>query len=140
MQVQPRSTRFVALLTGFIVASSALSIAPAHAMDKSKKLKYGAIGLGVVGAYLLTKGKTVPAAAVAAGGYYVYKKSQKASDEERYGYNNDNRYGDNRYGYNPDSNNDRDVYPDDYSTSYRSNASVRERKQAKKYDLSPYLR
>lgn len=150
MQFQPRSTRFVALFTGFVLASTALGVAPAHAIEKSKTLKYGAIALGVVGAYLLSKGKTVPAVAAAAGGYYVYKKSQDAHKNERYGNNRD------RYGYYPSHSNggnynggsysngsyNGDVYPDDSNTGYRygSNAVVRERKQAKGYDLSPYLR
>lgn len=136
MQFQPRSIRFVALFTGFVLASAALGAAPAQAMEKSKKLKYGAIAAGAVGAYLLSKGKTVPAATVAAGGYYAYKKSEKARDQERYGSRD-------RYGYNPDRSGGGDVYPDDYSTQYRtsavrSNASVRQ--PSRNYDLSPYLR
>lgn len=138
---KPRSTRLVALSTGLVLACAAFSTSPAQAMEKSKKLKYGAIAAGVVGAYLLSKGKTVPAAAVAAGGYYAYKKSQDARDQERFGSNSD--YNDNRYGYNPD----RGVYPDDEErVRYRANALVLqpERKQGKKanknFDLSPYLR
>lgn len=134
MQFKPRSSRFVALFTGFVLASATFGIAPAHAADKSKKLKYGAIAAGVVGAYLFSKGKTVPAAAVAAGGYYAYKKSQDARNEERFGNDRD------RYGYNPDRNGGRDVYPDDYDTQYRTSAKVRDRQPSKNYDLSPYLR
>jgi len=125
-------TRPLALLLGFVLASTTFRLAPVQAADKSKKLKYGAIAAGVVGAYLFSKGKTVPAAAVAAGGYYAYKKSQNARQQERYGSNRD----DNRYGYNPD----RNVYSDDVSTQYRSSAAVRARKQTPQYDLSPYLR
>ena len=136
MQFKPRSARFVAIFTGFVLASAAAGTSPAHALEKSKKLKYGAIALGAVGAYMLSKGKTVPAAAAAAGGYYVYKKSEKARDEERFG----DRNGDDRYGYNPDRNYGGDVYPDDYSTQYRTNASLRNQKAARNYDLSPYLR
>ncbi len=139
MQFKPFSARNLALLTGFALASTALGVAPAHAADKSKKLKYGAIAAGVVGAYLFSKGKTVPAAVVAAGGYYAYKKSQDARNDDRYGYN-DNRDRD-RYGYNPDRNNGGDVYPDDnYDTQYRTSAALKPTKRANKYDLSPYLR
>jgi len=132
MQFKPRSSRFIALFTGFVLAGATFGVALAHALEKSKKLKYGAIAAGVVGAYLLSKGKTVPAAAVAAGGYYAYKKSKDARNEERYGNDRD------RYGYNPDRSSGRDVYPDDYNTQYRTAAKVR--RPAKKYDLSPYLR
>lgn len=137
MQFKPFSVRNLAILTGFAFASTAFGIAPAHAADKSKKLKYGAIAAGVIGAYLLSKGKTVPAAAVAAGGYYAYKKSQDARNDDRYGYRNN---GD-RYGYNPDRNNSGDVYPDDnYDTQYRTSAALKPSKQPSKFDLSPYLR
>ncbi len=93
MQFKPRSLRLVALLTGCVVASSAFNVAPAHAADKSKNWKYGAVAAGVVGAYLLSKGKVAPAAAAAAaaGGYYAYKKGEDVKCDERY--NNRNRYG-----------------------------------------------
>lgn len=138
MQLQPlRSSRFVALLTGAVIASATLfQAAPARA-DKAKNLKYGAIGLGVVGAYLFSKGKTVPAAAAVAGGVYAYKKSQNAQQQ-------------NRYGYNPNGRSDGAIYPDSsydsaYDTQYRSNANVRPRRENRRnragnFDLSPYLR
>lgn len=146
MQFQPRfsrsAPRLVALFTGLVLATSLVGAAPANAASKSKKLKYGAIAAGVVSAYLFSKGKTVPAAAVVAGGYYAYKKSGDARDEERnnerFGSDRD-RFDRDRYGYNPD----RQVYPDDYASSYRGNASVKprpSRNRGENFDLSPYLR
>lgn len=138
-----RFSRFVALFTGAVIASATLfPAAPARA-DKAKNLKYGAIGLGVLGAYYLSKGKTVPAAAAAAGGYYVYKKSQNAKYDARYGAN--------RYGYNPYGNSSGAIYPDSsydsgYDTQTRSSAVVRNKRRqnrnnrAGNFDLSPYRR
>jgi hypothetical protein len=131
MQFQPRSTRTIALLTGAVlVAGTVLHPTPAHA-DKARTYKYGAIALGAVAAYMATKGKTVPAAVAAAGGYYAYKKSQNAKNETRYGY-----YPDSNSTY---STSNGAVYPDDagYSTAYRSNAAPRD---TGNFDLSPYLR
>lgn len=147
MQFKPTSPRAIALLTGFALASTAFGVAPAHAMDKSKKLKYGGIAAGVVGAYMLSKGKIAPAAVLGGAGYYAYKKSGKVADEERYR-NDRNRYGRDRYGYNSGpsygsgNSNSGDVYPDDYSSSYRGNAAIRpsQRRGSSNYDLSPYRR
>lgn len=129
MQLQPRSTRTIALLTGTVLAAATLlHPAPARA-DKAKTYKYGAIVLGGAAAYLAVKGKTVPAAVAAAGGYYVYKKSQNAKDDAR-------------YGYYPDSNSQSSgnaIYPDDtgYASAYRSKAV---KNRGGNFDLSPYLR
>ena len=158
MQLKPRFSRFVALSVGAAIASTLFQAAPARA-DKAKNLKYGAIALGAVGAYYLSKGKTVPAAAAAAGGYYAYKKSRDAEDA---------RTDSNRYGYNPYENSNGAIYPDDadsgygsgYETEYRSSASVRDNRRQNKrekraerrenkrqerrgngnFDLNPYLR
>lgn len=88
--------------------------APARA-DKAKNYKYGAIALGAVGAYLLSKGKTVEGAAVLSAGAYTYKKGEDARKatkgddyRDRYGYRNDDRYND-HYGYH-NSSADRDRY------------------------------
>lgn len=101
MQTSVRKARALSLLTGAaLVTTAVFQPAPAHAVDK-KTYKYGAIALGVVGAALIVKGKTVPGAIAAGGAYYAYKKSQKAdNNDNRYGYNNyptDSRYPDNTY-------------------------------------------
>ena len=111
-----KSSRFLALLTvGALSATALLHPTPAHA-DKAKNYKYGAIALGVVGGYLLSKGKTVEGAAVLGAGAYTYKKGEdarKSAKDDRYGrydYNRGDRYSrypDARY---PDARNDR--YPD----------------------------
>ena len=113
MKKTPNSSRVLALLTaGVLSAGVMLQPAPARA-DKAKNYKYGAIALGAVGAYLLSKGKTVEGAAVLGAGAYTYKKGEdarKADDynygdyRDRYGYRNDNNdsYGtryDDRYNY-----------------------------------------
>ncbi|MBW3636979.1 MAG: hypothetical protein KY445_11055 [Armatimonadetes bacterium] len=125
MQFHIRSTRTIAVLTATVLAGGALlHPTPARAdADKAKTYKYGAIALGAVAAYMAAKGKTVPAAVAAAGGYYAYKKGQDAKNNDRYGYYPDNA-----------------VYPDDdgYRTDYRAAASVKNR--GAKYDLRPYVR
>ncbi len=86
-----QSKNAVALLTGGVLAVSALSMPSAHAATTtSKKYKTGAIVLGAIGAYMAVKGKTVPAAIAGAGAYYAYKKSKDARRE--YSYNDDDRY------------------------------------------------
>ena len=131
MQLHHRSSRAIALLTATVLAGGTLLHSTPARADKAKTYKYGAIALGVAAAYLASKGKTVPAAVAAAGGYYAYKKGQKAQ-------NNDSA----RYGYYPDSDNavypDSDGYDTDYRADYRTNAVVK--KQTGKFDLSPYLR
>ena len=125
MKTLSNPSRLLAFLTaGVLSAGVMLHPAPARA-DKAKTYKYGAIALGAVGAYLLSKGKTVAGAAVLGAGAYTYKKGEdtrKADkyDNYRYGYrgkngnsynngsynngnynngsyNNGNRYGDSRY-------------------------------------------
>jgi len=86
----------LALLAGTFAASSP---AQARPHTSSKTYKTGAIALGVVGAYFLSKGKTVEGAAALGGGYLAYKKGQQVQKDERYG-----RYNYPRYGYNPNNN------------------------------------
>ena len=90
------SSRLLALLTvSALSATALLQPTPAHA-SKAKTYKYGAIGLGVLGGYLLSKGKTVEGAAVLGAGAYAYKKGEdtrKAEKYDRYGYNAGDRYG-----------------------------------------------
>jgi hypothetical protein len=83
MKIQNKSA--VALLTGGVLAVSALSAPSAHAeTSTSKKYKTGAVVLGAIGAYMAVKGKTVPAVVAGAGAYYAYKKSK---EQPRYSYN-----------------------------------------------------
>ena len=90
-------------MTGALMTSSA----PAQAADNDKLYKGGGIALGVLGAYMILKGKTVPGAVAAGAGYYAYKKGQK--EEKR----NSDRYSDYRY---DDRYNDR--YNDRYDSRY----------------------
>jgi hypothetical protein len=136
MQLKPRTTRTVALLTGGVIAATTLfHPAPAQAADKSKKLKYGAVGLGVLGAYLLSKGKTVPGAVAAAGGLYAYKKGRNEQRDERFSNRNrDGRdYGYNNGGYRgggySNGSYDNGYYDDNgygYDNGYRANAQYRD--------------
>ncbi len=88
-------SRIIALPLAAVLASGALfTSAPAQAAPKGKIYKGGAIALGVLGAYLLSKGKTLEGAAAVGGGYLAYKKGQKESKQEKYGSN----YGNDRYG------------------------------------------
>jgi len=130
--------RGVAILTGGVLAASALfHPAPAQADEKKDKTyKAGAAALGVLGAYFILKGKTVPGAIAGAGAYYAYKKSKDAKNDDRY---SDDRYNDDRYSDNYYSNDDRsnnypnnnsdDYYADDYysrdnnSDNYYSNSN-----------------
>jgi hypothetical protein len=96
MQLNFKKSRSIALLTGGVLAASALMpMTPAHA-DKSKTYKAGAAILGAAGALMILKGKTLPGVLAGAGAYYAYKQGQKAKDKERYGQyqhpNNDPRY------------------------------------------------
>ena len=124
------SSRVLALATaGVLTMGVLLHPAPARA-DKAKNYKYGAIALGVVGGYLLSKGKTVEGAAVLGAGAYTYKKGEDARKadkyddyRDRYGYNGGDRDGD-RYGYG--DNNTRDNYGyrdrnDNRNSEYRAN-------------------
>ena len=144
MQIQPRSTRAIALLTGATLAAATLFHSAPVQADKAKTYKYGAIGLGVLGAVLLSKGKTVPGAVAVAGGVYAYKKGQKAKEESRY----------------EDYSRFPDYYANGGEATYRKNQDKTERKNQRKaerrenkreqrenrrgndnnYDLSAYLR
>jgi hypothetical protein len=70
----------------------------AHAADKEKTYKTGAVVLGALGAVLAVKGKTLPAVVAGAGAYYAYKKGKDAGNERTAG----------------------DVYPDSTRTTRRS--------------------
>ena len=126
--------RGLAIVTGGVLAASALLAPTPVQADKADTLKIGASVLGAAAAVLASKGKTVPAAIAGAAGYYVYKKGRdedrKKNDYPYYGQagtypqypagnypsypsNNHPTYG----GY-PTSN-----YPTDYPTSnYPSNS------------------
>lgn len=121
IQKSRSASRLVALTIAAAITTMALVPAQsAHAAD-SKSYKYGAIGLGVLGAVLLSKGKTVEGAAALGGGYLAYKKAGSDRDEElrderradRWDRRNDrwnrNDYRDNNY-----RNNDyqRPIYPE----------------------------
>ncbi len=102
--------RGIAIFTGAVLAASALfHPAPAQAAQKQDKLyKGGAAALGVLGAYFILKGKTVPGAIAGAGAYYAYKKGKEAKNDDRYSdnyYNNGNTK-------NGNNNSGNDTYPD----------------------------
>jgi len=91
MQLSTRKSRFVALLTGATILSATLfHPTPASAND-SKNWKYGAIGLGVLGAYALSKGKNVEGAAALGGAYYAYKKGEQERKEDQWHDGRNNR-------------------------------------------------
>lgn len=123
-----RTMRSLALLTGTAVLGLTLiHPAPAQANDKKEKLyKGGAAALGVLGAYWILEGKTVPGAAAAAGAYYAYKKGRDL-DREDSNYRYDDRYNDrynNRHRNDRDRRSDRDrnrrdTYPDYRYDDYR---------------------
>jgi len=132
MQTPFHKMRGVAVLTGgVILASAVFHPTPAQADEKKEKLyKGGAVALGVLGAYFILKGKTIPGAAAGAGAYYAYKKSKDAKNENRYEDDDDNRYSDNSdYGYDDsDYNSDYDdVSSDDsgYDGSWRTSRNTR---------------
>jgi hypothetical protein len=125
--------RATALATlGVLGAGALLQPAPAHAADKEKLYKGGAVALGVLGAYYIVKGKTIPGAIAGAGAYYAYKKGKDAdNDNDRYrdryndrnrsSRNNDFRIGDilNRGNRNDNRRNDDYQYPDYRDNDYR---------------------
>ena len=126
-------TRGVAVLTGGVLAATALfHPAPVQAdAKKDKTYKAGAAALGVIGAYFILKGKTVPGAIAGAGAYYAYKKSKDAKNDDRYSdnyHNNDGNNTGNDYYANSDTggddyySNNHDTYPDgSWSTPASSN-------------------
>jgi hypothetical protein len=152
MQLNKRVTRGVAVLTGGVLAASALfHPAPASAADKSKTYKAGAVALGAASAYFILKGKTVPAAVAGAGAYYAYKKGKEAENDDYYGrYDERYRY-DDRYDY---SNRDDYYsrypndprYPDDYYSRYPDRGTYpgdygyRVAPQANTSDVRPVLK
>jgi hypothetical protein len=105
MKISNFKSRSLALFTGAAILSTTLiNAAPANAND-SKSWKYGAVGLGVLGALALSKDKNLEGAAALGGAYYAYKKGESDRKEEirderrdrRYNYRyNDSRY--NNYG------------------------------------------
>lgn len=133
MKTTPRKMRSIALLTGAAVMSLTLiQPAPAQAggKDKEKLYKGGAAALGVLGAYWILDGKTIPGAAAAAGAYYAYKKGQDVDNDDRY--YRDDRYGDRYDNRSRDQRNKRDKRDrnrrdnspnyryDDYGSDYRN--------------------
>ncbi len=99
MKMCNRGVRGVAVLTGVAVATSALvPMQAAHAADKEKTYKTGAVVLGALSAILAVKGKTLPAVAAGAGAYYAYKKGKDVGNDRTAG----------------------DVYPDSTRTTRRS--------------------
>lgn len=115
-----RSSRLSAVVTALVLSGTALwSAAPAQARTSSKTYKAGAVALGVLGTYLIVKGKTVEGAAVLGGGALAYEKGKKVARDERYGRTDYPRYGTNNpdYGYGSNGN----VYPDsDYRVNDRN--------------------
>ena len=86
-------SRTIALPLAAILASGALfSVTPAEAKPRSKDYKTGAIALGALGAYLLSRGKTVAGAAVIGGGVLAYNKGEQLRKQDRYGSYYDPRY------------------------------------------------
>ena len=115
--------RGVAVLTGGVIMASALFHAtPAQAADnadnkKEKLYKGGAVALGVLGAYFILKGKTLPGAGAAAGAYYAYKKGKDADKErERSSSNSNDDYYSSSDDYYADSSDD--YYADNRDTDY----------------------
>lgn len=116
-EIHSRNAKTLAVLTGGVMMASFISTAtaPAQAADKEKVYKGGAVALGVLGAYWVLKGKTVPGAAAAAGAYYAYKKGQDINDDSGQdndrNRNNRNRNDRNRFDFNDSNfrdNNNRD--------------------------------
>ena len=97
-------SRVLALPLAAVLASGAFfHAAPAQAAPKSKTYKAGAIALGALGAYMLSKGKTVEGAAILGGGYLAYRQGEKERKREQ----NAGRFGgiDNGYYNNGNPNN-----------------------------------
>jgi hypothetical protein len=111
-------TRTAALATlGVFGIGALLQPAPAQASSKEKLYKGGAVALGVLGAYFIVKGKTIPGAIAGAGAYYAYKKGKDAGGDDDYDYY-ENRSSRNDNYRNPDyrsrdyRNSDSNRYPD----------------------------
>jgi hypothetical protein len=111
-------TRTAALATlGVFGIGVLLQPAPAQASSKEKLYKGGAVALGVLGAYFIVKGKTIPGAIAGAGAYYAYKKGKDADKNDNY---DDYDYYENRR-----SRNDNYRNPDYRNRDYRSSAGNR---------------
>lgn len=123
LQTQSRKMKTLALLTGGVLMASATvtTTAPAHAADKEKLYKGGAVALGVLGAYFLIKGKTLPAVAAGAGAYYAYKKGKDADSDNNVVANGD-VYPDGRYSYNDSTSSS--SYPEYNSPDYGYSSAV----------------
>lgn len=117
-QASGRVVRGAALMTGgVLMASTLLPATPARAADdekKSKNYKTGAIVLGAAAAYMILKGKTVPAAIAGAGAYYAYKKSKDAKNEGRYSQSDSRRPSQDRYPDDPTFSRNPDADSQDY--------------------------
>ena len=132
-QINSLKMKATALLTGGVLMVGALasSPAPAQAADKGKIYKSGGIAAGILGAYLILKGKTVPGAIAAGAGYYAYKKGKKENNQSNnnvYGSTGGTVYPDTRYSYGDrtsrtsnTSNNSDNRYPDYVSPDEDSN-------------------
>ena len=116
--------RGAAMLTGgVLLATALLHPLPAQADEKKEKTyKAGAAALGVIGAYFILKGKTVPGAIAGAGAYYAYKKSKDAKNDDRYSNN--------------DYSNGGDVYPDDNRNNRASSSNRTADNRYPNYDYS----
>ena len=98
-QSSGRVVRGVALMAGGVLMTSALLPPIAARADdekKSKDLKTGAAVLGAAAAFLILKGKTLPAAAAGAGAYYAYKKSKDIENNSQSARYPDGQSADNR--------------------------------------------
>jgi hypothetical protein len=92
MNHKNRKTRTVALATlGVLGIGALLQPTPAQASSKEKLYKGGAVALGVLGAYYIVKGKTIPGAIAGAGAYYAYKKGKDAGEDDDYDYDDNYR-------------------------------------------------
>ena len=119
MQISNRKSRIVALLTGVTVLSATFTQPAPVSANESKTWKYGAIGLGALGAYMLSKGKNVEGAAALGGAYAAYKKGEDEREEDSR--NNRDNWRDNRRESRNDrwDNNRRDNRWDDHRDNRR---------------------
>lgn len=142
-----QKVRSMFLLGGVAAMMGATLIVPqtAHA-DTAQNYKAGATALGILGAVLAVKGKTLPAIIAGAGAYYAYEKGKNAENDYRYDsryndYNwNNNRYDRNDYQYRSNNyyggryDNDRNDNRDCYDNRDDSNNYYRNRYDNNNYD------
>jgi hypothetical protein len=139
--------RSMFLLGGVAAMMGATLIVPQTAnADTAQNYKAGATALGILGAVLAVKGKTLPAIIAGAGAYYAYEKGKDAENDDRYDsryndYNwNDNRYDRNDYRYRSNDyyggryDNDRNDNRDCYDNRDDSNNYYRNRYDNNNYD------